>query len=264
MPLTVRGLGAPDAADVHEHRIDGLVLRARTLRHSTAAPPDDARADTVLVHGLGSSSATFAPLARHLMRAGTVHLLDLPGFARLPRPRHRLEVEELASVVVGWIERAGLERPVLVGHSMGAQVVTEMAAAAPESASGVVLLGPTTDLEGRSAARQMLRLARSTAHESNAARAVLMRAYAECGPRWYLSELRAMLGHRVEERVGDVRAPVLVVRGDHDRVAPARWTALLADTAPHGRAATVPGAGHAVMYDRAREVADLVLEHAVP
>ncbi|MBD7917724.1 alpha/beta fold hydrolase [Cellulomonas sp. Sa3CUA2] len=264
MPLTVRGAGAPDAADVHEHRIDGLVLRARTLRDTTDAPSDDVRADTVLVHGLGASSASFEPLARHLARAGTVHLLDLPGFGRLPRPRHRLEVEELAAVVAGWLQRTGVERPVLVGHSMGAQVVAEVAAAAPASVSGVVLVGPTTDLEGRSAVRQMLRLARSSVHESTAARAVLLRSYVECGPRWYVSELRAMLGHRVEERLGEVRAPLLVVRGEHDRVTPAPWAALLADAAPYGRAATVPGAGHAVMYDRAREVADLVLGHAVP
>ena len=261
MPLPVRGPRTPEGATVGDHRIDGLTLRAWTLATTSPDQPAENHRDVVLVHGLGASSAYFEHLAQHLARTGTVHVLDLPGFARLPRPDGRLEVEELAGLVTRWMERAEVVRPTLLGHSMGAQVVTEVAASAPGAASGLVLVGPTTDATGRSAPRQLLRLARSSAHESAALQGVLLRSYTECGPRWYLTELRAMLRHRIEERLPDVDVPVLVLRGEQDRVAPADWAQLLAATAPQGRVVTVPGAGHAVMYDHAREVSDLVREH---
>jgi pimeloyl-ACP methyl ester carboxylesterase len=261
MPLPVRGPRTPEGATVRDHRIDGLTLRAWTLASTSPDQPAEDRRDVVLVHGLGASSAYFEHLAQHLARTGTVHVLDLPGFARVPRPAERLEVEDLAHLVAQWTERVGLLRPTLLGHSMGAQVVTEVVASAPGTFSGLVLVGPTTDAGGRSAPRQMLRLARSSVHDSPELQRVLLRSYAECGPRWYVRQMGAMLRHRIEERLPDVDVPVLLVRGEKDHVAPADWAELLATTAPRGRVVTVPGAGHAVMYDHAREVSDLVREH---
>lgn len=243
-------------------RIDGLALRVRTLGDATApGPAGGVRRDFVMVHGLGASSATFEHLAGRLRHAGTVHLLDLPGFAHVPRPAGSLGIEDLARLVTCWAERAGVAGATFVGHSMGTQVVGEILAASPGTASHAVLVGPTVDDAAPTAPRQLLRLARSVLFESHGARAVMLRAYAECGPRWYLAELRRMLPHRLADRLAGVDVPVLVVRGEHDHVAPPAWVAHLAAVAPHGSAVTVPGAAHAAMHTHAREVADLVLEH---
>ncbi|GIG38269.1 alpha/beta fold hydrolase [Cellulomonas phragmiteti] len=264
MALTVRE-PRPERGTVvgaQRWRIDGVALRTWTVQDPVVdeVPLADRR-DFVLVHGLGASSATFERLAPHLARVGTVHLVDLPGFARVPRPSGGLEVADLARVVTGWAERAGVQGATFVGHSMGAQVVAEALAASPDLASHGVLVGPTVDERAPTAGRQMLRLARSGLAESAAVRAVLVRGTLECGPRWYVTELRRMLRHDVAARVRAVEAPLLMVRGEHDHVAPAAWVAGLAATAPRGRAATVPGAAHAAMYTHGREVADLVLAH---
>ena len=264
MTLLVREPPAPTGTRVRVDRlrIGGLALRVSTVRGRTAPdrPGPDHR-DFVLVHGLGSSSATFGPLARRLASAGTVHLLDLPGFARVPRPPHGLAMEDLARLVTRWAAHAGVQGATYVGHSMGTQVVTEVVAAAPGLGSHLVLVGPTVEERARTVPRQMLHLAQSTAFESNRLRGLLLRAYAECGPRWYVHELRHMMRHPLEDRLRLVDVPVLVVRGEHDRVAPAPWVELLAGAAPRGRAVTVPGAAHAATYDHGREVGDLVLEH---
>lgn len=252
---TVRAPRVPGRPHVQEHRLDGLHVRSWTL------PGPAGRPHLVLVHGLGTSSATFERLAAQLARHTTVHLLDLPGFARLPRPAGSLEVAELAEVVLAWVRCAGLDRPVLVGHSMGAQVVVEAAVRGPGRVAGLVLVGPTTDPQARSLPHQLVRLLRSARYESWSARAVVARGYVECGPRWFAREARATVRHRIAERVRSVEVPVLVVRGEHDRVAPPGWAADLVAAAPHGSSATLPGAGHAVAYDEPRAVADLVLTH---
>lgn len=263
MVWTVRA-GTPPPTDgvVRRLRVDGVALRTRTLPHDPApdAPPTPGR-DVVLVHGLGASSATFARMAPHLTGVGAVHLLDLPGFARVPRAGAAPRIEDLARLVTRWAQERGLHGAVLVGHSMGAQVVAEVAAATPGVASHVVLVGPVVDDRADTVTRQMVRLAASTAFEPHRTRAVLLRGVVQCGPRWYAAVLRQMLEHPVADRVRVVTVPVLVVRGEHDRVAPADWVARLAAAAPDGRAVTVAGAAHAAVHGRGRQVADLVLEH---
>lgn len=264
MPTTVRaprtGTGTRVTAGLV--RVDGLTMRVWTVRAD--APDDDARPvaspDHVLVHGLGASAATFEALAPRLARHGRVHLLDLPGFARVPRPGSALTIEDLGALVARWVERIDRGPVVLVGHSMGAQVVAE-AAAVPGVASHAVLVGPTVDDAARTAVQQAVRLARSSMAEPRRTQALLVRSTLECGARWYGAELRQMLRHDVAARVPTVEAPVLVVRGEHDRLAPPRWADRLAASAPRGRSVTVPGAAHAVMHTHAREVADLVLAH---
>ncbi|ADG74196.1 alpha/beta hydrolase fold protein [Cellulomonas flavigena DSM 20109] len=240
-------------------RVDGLPLRTSTYaadeRVATGRP-------FVLVHGLGASSVTFADLAQHLRRHGTVHALDLPGFGRVPRPAEPLGMGDLGRLVARWAERTGVHDAVLVGHSMGTQVVTEVLATSPVTASHAVLLGPTVDDTAATVARQLVRLAASCATEPPHVLAQLARTTLECGPRWYTAELTRMLDHDVLGLLRRAGAPVLVVRGSRDRVAPAGWVERLARVAPRGRAATLPGAAHNTMQSHAREVAALVLEHA--
>ncbi|UZN04663.1 alpha/beta fold hydrolase [Cellulomonas sp. S1-8] len=267
MPQIVRGPRTGDRTDVRVDRvrIDGLALRTWTVRHAAVddlAPED--RRDFVLVHGLGASSATYERLTARLGLTGTVHLLDLPGFGGVPRPAGPLGIEELAQLVTRWAERTGVSGATFLGHSMGAQVVVEAIAAAPGLASHAVLIGPTVDDRARTAPEQLVHLARSAVHDSARVQSLLLRGWVECGPRWFGTVLQGMLRHPVAERLREVDVPVLVVRGEHDHVAPPPWVRTLVDAAPRARAVTVPGAGHAPMYEHASEVGDLVLDLVAP
>lgn len=260
--MLLREPGRPVGAGprVARLRVDGLPLRTTTYDADPRSVADAPR-HVVLVHGLGASSATFAHLAGHLRRHATVHTLDLPGFGRVPRPPHPLGMDDLGRLVVRWAERTGVRDAVLVGHSMGAQVVAEVLAASPGTGSHGVLVGPTVDDAAATARRQMGRLAASCVAEPPHVLATLARTSLECGVRWYTTELTRMLEHRTADALRDVHVPVLVVRGEHDRVAPAGWVERLARVAPHGRAVTLPGAAHNAMQSHAREVAELVLAH---
>jgi pimeloyl-ACP methyl ester carboxylesterase len=211
----------------------------------------------VLVHGIGMSHRYFRPLTEHLAREGHVVVPDLPGFGRSSRPAHALDVAEHADVVAALVADLGLVAPVLVGHSMGCQVVTEVLATHPGLASAGVLIGPVTDPEGRSAPRQAARLLRDGLHEPVRVNAIITGDYLRAGPRRYGATLPHMLGYRIEERIREVAEPVLVVRGERDPIAPARWVHDLAAAAPRGTVAEVPGWGHNAMYPAPDVVGDL-------
>jgi pimeloyl-ACP methyl ester carboxylesterase len=109
--------------------------------------------------------------------------------------------------------------------------------------------------------RQALRLAQSSLRESSRTRRIALSGYRECGPYWFARVLPRMLRYPVEERMAAVQASVLMIRGEHDSVAPRAWVDQLVTAAGDGRTVEIAGAAHAVIYDHEQEVAALVLEH---
>ena len=215
--------------------------------------------EVVLVHGIGASERYFGPLIRELVRTDTVHTLELPGFGSAPTPRRQLQMEEFGAVAAEALAAAGIHGAQWVGHSMGCQVVVEMALAAPDAASSVVLLGPTINDAERSVPLQALRLLQDCLGEPPAINGILLTDYLfRAGPRWYLKTLPVMIRHRVEERIREVQPPVLLVRGGRDPVVRADWLARLAAARPGTRTAELPGQPHVLMYTRPVETAALL------
>ena len=214
-------------------------------------------AGVVLVHGIGASSRHFGPLARELAGLGRVLAPDLPGFGASAGPERALTIPEHAAVVAELIRSSGLERPVLVGHSMGAQVVTEVAAANPGLVERVVLVGPGVEPGGRTYLRQGWRLLRDARYETPRANAIMVGDWLRCGPRRFAATLPAVLDYRIEERLPDVDEPVLLVRGGNDPVAPADFLHELAAVARDATVLEIAGEGHIPMFRRPTVFADL-------
>ncbi|WP_129337365.1 alpha/beta fold hydrolase [Cellulomonas endophytica] len=266
MPRALKVTDLPSGLTI---RVDRFRHRGVSMRVWTMDVPalrgtePGRRHDTVLVHGLGVSSEYLQPLALRLVTLGTVHLLDLPGFAYVPRPSGRATfgMGDFADVVLAWLRRAEVERPVLVGHSFGAQVLVEALARRPGAATHAVLVGPTVNDEERSSRAQVARLLQSSVFESHSTRAVVLHAYRQCRLGWARVVLPAMVEHPVEERIAQVPVPLLLVRGTHDHVVPEHWVERLAAAAPDARVEVVEGASHAVVLDHAERLAELVREH---
>lgn len=208
----------------------------------------------VLVHGVGSSARAFGRLGERLVQHGEVHAVDLPGFGSSPHPGRDVPVQVHAGVLARYVREhildAGLPPPVLVAHSMGTQVVGQLLADVTGIASAAVLVGPTADPPARTIPRQATRLALDAVGEPPRAIAVLLVDFLfRCRLSYYLAQLRHVVEHRLEDVLPHADAPVVVVRGHRDPVAPAPWVALLAARAPRGRAATVRGRHHAMDSD---------------
>ncbi len=218
------------------------------------APP------VVLVHGIGTSERYFRPLTAELRRDRRVLVPDLPGFGRSPRPDRVPAVADLADVVLAVLRHRGLDRAVLVGHSMGAQVVAEAMLRAPDVVARAVLIGPVVDPSGGTVAHQAARLARDGLHEPAGVNAVVATDYLRAGPRWYSAVLPHMFAYDTAAAVARLPGPVLVTRGEHDPVASRAWVRRLADLAPSGCAREVPRAGHVAMATHAPLVARWVRE----
>ncbi|HYF62888.1 MAG TPA: alpha/beta fold hydrolase [Herpetosiphonaceae bacterium] len=234
--------------------IDGRHLYARRLGRwpASANPP------LVMVHGLGVSGRSMLPAARLLAADRPVLIPDLPGFGRSQGPWRALDIPALAAALAAWLATLGLERADWLGNSLGCQVCLALAAAWPERARRLVLVGPTIDPAARSVARQLARLLRDWPRERLSLTPIHAWDDLRAGPRRILATLRHALADPVEDRLPLVAQPALVVRGDRDPVAPQAWAERMAAALPAGRLAVLPGAPHAANYSAPRALAAAV------
>lgn len=240
---------------------DGLAMLVRRYAHGQAGGTSSPLA-FLLVHGIGVSPNYFARLSEQLQPHGVVYAVELPGFGGTPRPDHALSIEDFAALLLAFTEALNLDNPVLVGHSMGAQIVTEMAVQNPVLSDRVVLMGSVVDPQAPTAFGQGFRLLRDMMIEPPSANRIVLMDYLRCGPRWYLTQLPAMLTYPIQERLPLVDAFTLVVRGARDPVASAEWAARIAELVPKSTRLEVPKAAHVVQHRGARVVAAAILDHA--
>jgi len=100
----------------------------------------------VILHGLGGQMGNFTyALLERLTGEFRVILMDRPGSGystRAPGATGRLT--EQAAIVAGFIRKLALERPLLVGHSLGGAIALTVALDHPEAVKGLALVAPLT------------------------------------------------------------------------------------------------------------------------
>lgn len=244
----------------------------------------------MLVHGFGNEAHIwddFAPIAAPHYR---VLALDLRGhgdsdWALHGEYEYAHHVADLEAVTEG----LGIERMVLVGHSLGGRVAMLYAAAHPEQMAGLVIVDSAPDLDARGTTRIQLDVGQ---HKDPSFGSVaefettLLHSYPEAQPhaikrmahhglkqrddgRYILKMDPALRGAvaqtstpaeraQYEERIRgelwdalkNTPCPTLVVRGAASDIMSADVAdKMVEDVLPKGRLAVVPQAGHSVMTD---------------
>lgn len=98
--------------------------------------------DVVLIHGLGMSSAYFAPFAEALFDRGFSPIApDLPGFGESANHRS-LTPREHAELLAAWAEKVDVSDAIWIGHSTGCAIVAHVAALRADLVRKAIAIGP--------------------------------------------------------------------------------------------------------------------------
>lgn len=238
--------------------VDGLSMHVLIWVRSAA----QVETPMVLVHGLVVSSRYMVPLARCLAGYHNVYAPDLPGFGLSEKPRQPLAVGGMADALAGWVRAVGLERPLLVGNSLGCQVAVEYAVRHPEAVSGLVLTGPTMDPSARTPLDHAWRWLLNLSREDPRILPVTALDFFRAGPRRTLHTYIHGLEHPIEERLPWVVVPALVVRGSEDTIVPDYWARDAARLLPRGRYLEIPGTSHALNFSNPEPLARAIISFA--
>lgn len=221
----------------------------------------------VLLHGLMGNGACWAPLARTLEKDYDVIMPDARGHGNTIALDHGYHYENLAADVIGLIDTLRLDKPLVLGHSMGGMTAAVVASQIPKRIQGLILAEPT-----------FITLKRQReVYESNIVdqhRRILKRSREE-----FLAEMFARPNRRSREiiellvqarfqtsihafgvltppnpdyklLIKTLDIPILLVLGDVGSVIPAEIADELAQLNPYLEVNQIKDAGHGVPYDQ--------------
>jgi pimeloyl-ACP methyl ester carboxylesterase len=97
----------------------------------------------VLLAGLGSTAHVFDEFAPNLRKCGRVYAITRRGFGASPPTGAGYTTAELANDVLGVITALGLEKPVVIGHSIAGLELSALGANYRDRLGGLIYLDPT-------------------------------------------------------------------------------------------------------------------------
>jgi pimeloyl-ACP methyl ester carboxylesterase len=127
----------PDVLSLHRRQT------VRTLRRNDitlAHAESGSGTPLVFVHGWACDHTLFASHVTHFSRSHRVIAVDLRGHGASDAPRQDYPVAGFADDLAWQCTQLGLERPIIVGHSMGGTIALELAARYPNLAAAIVLI----------------------------------------------------------------------------------------------------------------------------
>ncbi len=205
----------------------------------------------ILLHGMGSSSATWAAQLDALEDRFELLAWDLLGHGKSPVPQDPAlysrdgALEDLDSVIATLSDSE--EKPVLVGHSLGGYLSLAYAAARPGVIRGMVVMA--TGPGFRNPEKRDNWNARS---DRNAHR---------FGVELQVAGLNLQHDALVMERLPEIDVPTLALAGSEDAAAYNRSGAYLARKMPNARFVEIAGGRHLMHEDsHAPEIAKLTAD----
>jgi pimeloyl-ACP methyl ester carboxylesterase len=246
----------------------------------------------LVINGTSQSLGFWVDLGQALAGQHRVITYDLRGMGGSSRGSGPISVASLANDALGLLDALEIERTHVLGYSLGSAIAQELALAAPDRVSSLVLNCTWARTDGFQRAmltglahpwrvgdlpsalsalgvafspqlldspefgaliEQLLPLFPSTPQQ-----------IAVCAEQW-----DADIAHDTLDRLGQITAPTLVVAGEQDLLTPPWHGTQVAEAIPGARLEmfTGPGSSHALGVERAEEflplVADFLAEHPV-
>ena len=251
----------PSSSLRHEAFADGLTLSFDDRGSGPAV---------LVLHG-GGGPLTVARFVEAMAARGRVIAPLHPGFAGAPRPEGFDSVEQLADAYAALLERLGLRDVLVIGFSIGGWIANALALRAGDRLRGLVLVnGAGILVDGEPCAdvfsltpQQLSALSyhdparfgidpAALTDAQKAGMATNMRTLAVYG------RARDMGDPALRARLADVRAPVLVVWGDSDRVVTPAYGRAVAASFPDARLEIIERCGHMPQIEQPARLLELV------
>jgi 3-oxoadipate enol-lactonase len=241
-------------------------VRIAWERHGEGAP-------LLLIHGLGYARWGWEPVLPGLAARFDVVLFDNRGIGASDAPPGPYTVAEMAADAVQVLDEVGVERPHVVGTSLGGMVAQELALSYPERVDRLVLacttpggpkaypmpqatvalLAEAVALEPEVALRRFVENALSAWTLANrpeiVERILTHRLATGQDPAAWAAQAAAGATFDAYDRLSGLTAPTLVQTGTEDVVVDPRNSALLCDLLPNWDDAHFPPFGHLFFWE---------------
>jgi pimeloyl-ACP methyl ester carboxylesterase len=193
----------------------------------------------VFLPGAGGRVSFWTPVAERLTDVGRAHLFGYPSFGDVPADPRVRSLDDL----FGWlVERLPTGASHVIAQSMGGVLAVRLAVERPERVARLILVATSGGVD-------VARLGASEWRDEYKANLPYV-------PSWFIDDRTDLT-----PRLGEVRAPTLVVCSDSDPTSPPSVARFLAAHIAGARMVTLVGGSHAFANERPAEVASIIRTH---
>ena len=226
----------------------------------------------LMVHGAGQSSATWEYQVEILKNRPEFNLIamDLPGHGKSEGTGYK-SIAEYTDFVRDFSDALGLQKLIIVGHSMGGGIAQVFTIDYPERVCACVLVGTGARLR---VAKETLLAVRNN-YETFCAVAP-SRSFASSSPERLKIKFREGLLRTAQEvsywdlmacdefdiigEVGAIKVPSLIISGAEDILTPVKYGEYLNDKIPGSHFNVIDNAGHFMMQEKPDEFNRVLLD----
>jgi pimeloyl-ACP methyl ester carboxylesterase len=226
----------------------------------------EGRRAVVFVHGAFSDMTTWLFQVADFAGEARVILVDLPGHGKSDKPRIDYSIDLFARAVDAVLEDAGVEKAILVGHSMGTPVAYQFWRRYPEKMAALVAVegmlaplpfaapGAVKELDGRKVRESVLRLSDMTSGQLPAEMRQAMKAVIASTPDHVAQSTMNALADPSIWKEDTIRVPVqMIVSAGPFSIWPADYEQRVRKLAPNLEFHKIKGAGHCLMLEKPKE-----------
>jgi pimeloyl-ACP methyl ester carboxylesterase len=232
--------------------------------------------DVLFISGLADEGACWVDQVAGLKDGYRLTTFDNRGVGRSSTPDGPFAIADFAADTVALMDALALERPHLVGSSMGGAIAQEIALAHPERVRSLVLNG--TWCRGDRFLHEVFRNWMWSAEKADSIRDFLVTVNLWCfSPRiwnegtmdeWiaaaeaspyaqsvdaFCRSAQALIDHDSADRIASITAPTLVTVGELDLAVPPRFSEALVQRIPGARLAVIGAVGHQPFQETPQE-----------
>ena len=225
----------------------------------------------VLVHGYPLDHSIWDEVASVLKKDFDIILPDLRGFGGSDIVESQYKISDMAADIAGLLDKLGIEKAVIAGHSMGGYISLAFARAYPARVAGLGLIASQVLAdapEGKSgrykAADEIMASGVEPVAESMSAKLTpdeqvqvyVQELIARQRPAGLAGALKAMAERDDSSSIlSRFDFPVVIIHGDLDALIPVQRAKEVKAEIPHAILTELPGIGHMPMMEDPRSTA---------
>ncbi len=234
----------------------------------------------VLIQGMGSPGSGWFFQYSAFARSYKVIVLDSRGAGRSSKPGEQYSIKTMADDVIGLMDHLGVDKAHILGASMGGMIAQEIAINYPQRVHKLVLACTTAGVDdagmrmmmqrsiglgdgaseadmGSMDARMMGKVMGTVTALSFNRR--MYRTFFIPAAKLYfrygriaegvLGQLRSVASHSTLDRLGQIKAPTLVIAGTEDKIIPPQSSDILAKNIAGAKQVKVEGGSHSFFIE---------------